>query len=298
MNINTLIIEKTKENLIDYNKIKKENVFVLYNKEKYYDFNVIIPIRGRVGFLEKTFKSFKKSENKNNIKVCYTVVEHSIMPENSKVCKENNINYIWIKSNENDLFNKCLAHNVGAFFSNKSKYLLFHDVDCLVQSDFFENLLKNIKDKNAKSIQNFTDRRVLYLNDKITEEVLNEKIDFDELSIENENINLPKIFGAPGGSITIERDLFFKVGGYDPELFLANSPEDIFFWNKVEVYEKMEVCDNPKIEIYHMYHKPTYNDNPKLKEMLVYNNIFKNFTNDVKEIFVVLKRNLIKEFNK
>ena len=66
---------------------------------------------------------------------------------------ENNINYIWANYKGSDRFNKCLAYNMGAFFSNKSKYCLFHDIDCLIQSDFFIKLEENIKNQNCQAIQ-------------------------------------------------------------------------------------------------------------------------------------------------
>ena len=50
--------------------------------------------------------------------------------------------------------------------------------------------------------------------------------------------------------------MFFEVGGYDPELFYGWSPEDLFFWDKIESMESIGITDNPKNEIYHMYHKP------------------------------------------
>ena len=94
----------------------------------------------------------------------------------------------------------------------------------------------------------------------------------------------------------IDRELFFEVGGYDPELFLANSPEDIFFWNKVDTIDKMHISDNPDIEIYHMNHRPTYYDNPLIDDMKDIHFTFMNISKEEKEEIVKIKSELIKEF--
>lgn len=281
-------------NSIDYKKVFEENVSITYNDMELFDVSVIIPVRNREDFAEPLYKSFKAAINKSGLKVDFTFVEHSENPNHSKFCKNNKINYFWLKSAPGELFNKCLAHNVGAIFSSKSKYLLFHDIDCLVQSDFFINLFENIKNQKARAIQNFTKRRVLYINQQLTDKVIAGQFEVDDLSIELDEVNPPQILGAPGGSITIERDLFFEVGGYDPELFLANSPEDAFFWEKVDLIDKMYVSDNPNIEIYHMYHPPTYNDNPLIREMLDIHNTFKSMSKESKREIIELKSKKIK----
>lgn len=287
------LIEK---NSFDYKKVIEDNVSVTYNDMELFDFSVIIPVRNREDFSEPLYKSFQIAIKKSGLKVDFTFVEHSETPQHSKFCKNNRINYFWIKSAPGELFNKCLAHNIGAMFSSKSKYLLFHDIDCLVQSDFFIRLLENIKNQNARAIQNFTERRVLYINQELTNKVIAGEFDVDDLSVELDEVSPPNIFGAPGGSITIERELFFQVGGYDPELFLANSPEDIFFWDKVDFVDKMCISDNPKIELYHMCHRPTYFDNPRLSEMKGYYDMFKNMNEKQKKEFIAYKSEIINNY--
>jgi hypothetical protein len=295
MNITTIttLIEKNK---INYDKIINDNISVVYNNEDFFDLNIIIPVRNREKFAKPLYNSFIKAAENCILKISFTFVEHSEFPIHSKFCKQNKINYFWIKSEPGELFNKCLAHNIGAFFSPKSEYLLFHDIDCLVQSDFFLKLFDNIKNKSAGAIQNFTGRRVLYVNEELTNRIINEEFDVDNLSIDLQEVSLPMFIGAPGGSITIKRDLFFKVGGYDPELFLANSPEDIFFWDKVETIDNMYICDNPNIEIYHMNHMPTYMDNPFINEMKLVYETFKNSTKEEREEIINKKSDLIKQF--
>jgi predicted glycosyltransferase involved in capsule biosynthesis len=261
-----------------------------------FDVSAIIPVRGRNDFAEPMYKSFSVAAAKSGLKISYTMVEHSENPEHSKFCKKNRLNYIWIKSEPGELFNKCLAQNMGALFSSKSKYILFHDIDCLMQSDFFVRLFKNIRDKKARAIQNFTGRRVLYINPELTQKVIAGEFEVDDLSVELNEVNPPHIIGAPGGSITIERDLFFEIGGYDPEFFLANSPEDAFFWEKVNAIDKMYTSDAPDIELYHMFHPPTWNDNPYISGMLKIQNEFKSMNLEQKKEMIMLKAEAIKKF--
>jgi len=290
------IKKELSRNSVDYKKVINNNVSVLYNEDTLFDVNFIIPVRGRMNFAAPMYNSFLKAKEKSNLKIAYTIVEFSDIPEHSKFCKNHKINYVWIQSEKNELFNKCLCLNVGALFTVKSKYFLFHDIDCLIQSDFFEKLFQNIATKNCKAIQCFHGRRVLYLNQDLTDKVIQGAINIDSFKLGTEGINLPQFIGAPGGSIFIEKDLFFKVGGYDPELFKANAPEDIFFWSKVDLTHKMEVSDNPEIDIFHLNHPPTYYDNPMIQHMTNIYNVFKDSTEDEKKEIITLKEQILKEF--
>jgi predicted glycosyltransferase involved in capsule biosynthesis len=286
---------------IDYKKIKEDNIVIIQNPEAAYDINFLITVRGRLEFSEPMYKSFLEACKNSELNITYTIVEHSEIPEHSKFCKKNKINYIWIKSEPGELFNKCLAYNMGAFFGNKSKYLLFHDIDCLVQSNFFINLAENISNKKCRAIQCFTGRRVLYINQEFTPKVISGEFPIDKLNIDMPEVDYPRMggqimIGAPGGSILVERDLFFEVGGYDAEIFLANSPEDAFFWTKIDTIDKMHVSDNPNIELYHMYHHPTWMNNPHVYEMQAINNRFTALSIEDKKNIIKLKSDMINEF--
>ena len=288
---NTLIA-----NPIDYKKIKEDNIVITYVPEEKYDINFIIPVRGRVSFLKPMYNAFKKAAENSELKISLTVSEHSFNPEHSHFCKQNKINYIWIKAEEKQPFNKCLAMNMGAIYSPQTNNFLFHDLDCLIQSDFFIKLLENIKNKECKAIQCFHGRRVLYLNDELTNKVIAEQIDIDTFKLGMAGINLPYAIGAPGGSIFVDKNLFFEVGGYDPELFYSNAPEDVFFWDKIDEVSKMEISDNPEIDLFHMNHPVTYHDNPKINDMLFLSRSFKVAKPEQKREFVNLKKEALKEF--
>ena len=290
------MIEKIESRKIDYDTIYKDSIVIVHDLLGIYDINFIVTVRGRLDFAEPMLRSFSEAVNKSSLKIAYTVVEHSEIAQHSSFCKKNKLNYIWIKSSQGELFNKCLAYNLGSFFSVKSKYILFHDIDCVVQSDFFNNLTKNLSKKKCRAIQCFNGRRVLYLNDELTRMVIEKKIDFDELSINTNGVSLPQFIGAPGGSILVERDLFFEVGGYDPELFQANSPEDIFFWDKISTIDKMYISDDPAIEIFHLNHPPTYYSNPHISEMKEDYEIFKRMTIDQKREVINYKSNAVLKF--
>lgn len=293
------MIEQIDDNRIDYNKVKRDNIVIIHNENA--DVNFLITARGRTEFAQPMYDAFKAAAEKSPLSIAYTVIEHSEIPQHSKFCKKMKLNYIWIEAQKDELFNKCLAYNMGVFFGPKSKYLLFHDIDCLVQSNFFLNLFDNVKSKGARALQCFTKRRVLYINEEFTPKVIAGEFAVDRLSISIPGVDLPRssnqvMIGAPGGSILIERDLYFEVGGYDAELFLANSPEDAFFWQKVDMINKMHISDDPDIELYHMYHPPTFMDNPHVQDMIKINNKFKAMSDEEKKAIIAHKAEMIKEF--
>lgn len=281
---------------INYDLIKKENLFIIHDTETEYDINFIIPVRGRVDFAAPMYDSFLKAKNNTNLKIGYTIVEISDINEHQDFCATQDLNYIWIKRPTGELFNKSLGLNVGAIFSLKAKAFIFHDIDCLIQSNFFIKLEENIRNKNAKAIQTFHGRRVLYLNDALTNAIINKIIDVDSFHLGYDGISLPENVGAPGGSIYVSKEVFFEVGGYDPELFSGNAPEDIFFWDKVSHVGEMHICDNPQIDIFHMNHPLTANQNPLMMKMITIHNIFRNDRLDNTIDYINHKKELLSKF--
>ncbi len=282
-------------NLIELKDIVDKNSYTVLYKNirrkkslKKSFISIIIPVRGRVNFLEPCLKHLLKSIEfiKNDINIL--VVEHSDVIEHKSICEKYGVNYFWIDGTDTK-FNKCLCHNIGSLLNKNSEYFLFHDLDCLVKEDFFKNLLENKENKNSKCLQTFYNRRVLYMNHDDTEKIIK-----NEKTI-NDVINLTVgDYGAPGGSIFIEKDLFFKVGGYDPELFYGWSPEDIFFWNKVEFFEKVHSVDEPKNELYHMFHELQSNNDSIVLENL-YENIKKLNSEEMSE-FIKYKSEILKKY--
>ena len=75
--INPLIQNLLTNNHVDYDKIKnnlsKQKIF----DKGHYDINVIIPVKGRVDFMNPMYQSFKKATKKSNLKITYTIVKIS-----------------------------------------------------------------------------------------------------------------------------------------------------------------------------------------------------------------------------
>lgn len=243
--------------------------------------SIIVPVYGRVSFLDPMIHYFRVAEANSSIDISYTIVEHSESPLHMETCQRLEINYLWIEKKNAEAFNKCLAMNIGACAVKGEEYL-FHDIDCLVTSEFFNNLYKNIDGKDAKAIQTFSDRRVLYLNDTLTNKALDKELIVDHLKegpteisdINYTGVTPPRFTGAPGGSIWIKAEEFINVGGYDPNIFFGYSPEDAFFWNKVSTMGTMHTCTNPRNEIFHMKHPITELSNPHLNYLIELRNIY------------------------
>jgi predicted glycosyltransferase involved in capsule biosynthesis len=196
--------------------------------------------------------------------ISITFVEHDSTLHHEDLCVSSGVSYIGIKCKEGEPFNKCLAHNIGAIMSCDSEWLLFHDVDCLVQEFFFRDLLVNSKLYWSEAFQAFARNRVLYCSEDLTKKLVGGVVSVDKLTIDSDGITVGAE-GAPGGSIFITRELFFFVGGYDPELFWGYSPEDKFFWTKVSICETITSCNN--IEIFHLHHEFLGRTNPSLRDM-------------------------------
>lgn len=295
------LIEEIKKQSIDYELIKKNSVFKLPNVGDY-DINFIITVRDRLHFAQPMFDSFKGAAKKVNSKICYTVVEHSERPDHSKFCKKNDINYIYIPAETGEQFNKCLSYNFGALFSVSAKYHLFHDIDILIQSSFFEKINTYI-DKGSKALQCYAHRGVVNCELEITRSLLSKDISVDDLGPSVYGVNYPNTkggFGAgsTGGSILVEDELFNKIGGYDPELFRAYSAEDQFFWNKLLTKVEIDYADDPEIDLFHMWHERQLGNNPFFHVMESYMTHFKSLTKEEKDNVVDYKSKIFSEIKR
>lgn len=286
---------------IDYAEILRKSKFMVEPQGK--KLSVIIPAYGRESFLEPLILSFRKAEEKSNIPISFTVVEHSEVPLHVRNSQRLNINHIWIPKNSDEPFNKCLCMNIGACVVKGDEYI-FHDIDCLVQSTFLIDLYTNIESKNSQAIQTFSDRRVLYLDEILTYRALILDLDVDSLKEGNidpksedyNGVTPPGIYGAPGGSIWIKKDIFLEVGGYDPNIFFGYSPEDIFFWDKVSTVTTMDTCTDPRVEIFHMKHPPTHASNPFLRQLQQLHLAYRDGCDDKeKKEFLDLQKNFLME---
>ena len=292
------LIELYDRNKINYDSVKEKCEFNLINKDSV-DISIIIPVKGRENFnipLVKHLKNAMRSFSDKSYSI--TFVEHSEEPTHKDLCK-NEANHIWIKKNSNEFFNKCLSMNVGAIFSNRAKYYLFHDVDILVNSSFFSDLFDNLsKVKDNSVLQSFAGRKVVMMNDDLTSMVLNDSIKIDDVI--PGNISAPySAQGAPGGSIFINRDTFIRLGGFDAEFFHSYSCEDTFFYHKAEIISGIQGCDNPIIEAYHMEHPRTNGrDNPDIHfQSTIYKGFIELSLDDRISFISYISNNINKELN-
>jgi hypothetical protein len=267
-------------NKIDYQKLKEESIIDLLDDGEYY-INIIVGFRGRTEFVEPLVESFKEaikyySNIDNDKKICLTFVEHDDKPNHIELLK-NNVNYIWSRGNVSEFYNRSFTYNFGVKYSNKAKYYILHDLDILVKPNYIEEIVNNLNNDTVDCMQSYGNRHVWYLTKDLTNRFLNKEISITELDVKRHDINPPNLTGSKGGSILISRDLFNKVGGFDPELFWGYAAEDQMFWSKIESISQIHYADNPTVNIFHMWHPPTHTTNPNTPTMdgyfLYYNNM-------------------------
>ena len=259
--------------------------------------SVIIPVRGRTNFHQVLVDHLKSSfENIPDKTLAITFVEHSQIPEHKSFAEQSGANYIHIPTD--GVFNKCLAFNVGFLYSTKAEYYLFHDLDCMTQTNFWRLLYLNLANTPYTSLQSFRDRRVLYCDQPTTDQIINKVISVNTLGAKSPGITEPALhqWKAPGGSIFCPYDQFISVGGFDPEYFFGYSIEDAFFYNKLELTGGIGSCNNPQVEIFHLNHPPLCNSNPHLAEHHAIYEDWMTLTNEEKVELMNIKIQHIKKF--
>lgn len=290
-------------NKFNYEEIKLKSYIHLKEIEKNYDINVIIGFRGRQEFLKPLIDSFNKAFDYYNSNFepknfCLTFVEHSETPDSKDILEGSN-SYLWTPGNVSGAYSRSFAYNFGVKYSNKAKYYLLHDLDILVKENFFEELYQNLK--NSRCMQTYGKRRVLYLSQELTPKVINKEVNFNTFNENTPNVSLPMYAGMPalgskGGSIVIERDLYYEIGGFDPELFWGYAAEDQIFWDKaLTMLGEVDYADNPPIDIFHMWHPPTSMTNPLVYEMENYMLQFRNMKKKDRMKFLEIKKEMFKD---
>lgn len=268
------IFETLEKNKFNYSDIRENSIISLLNKDEF-DMNVIIGFRGRQEFLEPLIKSFQRAFSYHSSKYgsktfCFTFVEHDVEPKCRSII-EGRFNYIWSPGNVSELYSRSFAYNFGVKYSNKSKYYLLHDLDILVKENFFEELYENLGE--SKCMQTYGKRRVLYMSQSLTPQVISGEIDFNVFDENTPEVSLPMFAGKPalgskGGSIVVERDFYYEIGGFDPEIFWGYAAEDQMFWDKaLTKLGEVQYADNPPIDMFHMWHPPAFGSNPSVMEM-------------------------------
>lgn len=295
------IFETLEKNKFSYEDIK-QNSFLSTTISEIIDINVIVGFRGRQEFIPPLIDSFKKAfiyyntHNGNDKKFCLTFVEHSEKPDSKKII-DNLAYYIWTPGNITEQYSRSFAYNFGVKYSAQAKYYLLHDVDILVKENFFEEVFTNLK--NSKCMQTYGKRRVLYMTDEVTKKVISKEFDINAFTENTKGINLPMFNGQPalgskGGSILVERDFYYEIGGFDPELFWGYAAEDQIFWDKaITLLGEVDYADSPPIDMFHMWHPPSSGTNPLLYEMENYMLQFRGMKKKERMAFLQEKKKLL-----
>lgn len=295
-NIQKEYLKLYSERRIDYSRLKDICIFKLKNEQPV-DVSVIIPVRSRANFNKVLTKHLKMAmEFYPNVTYSITFVEYSMNTEHMDIC-DDDVNYINVPFG--GYFNKCMAFNVGAFFSNKAKYYLFHDLDIIMDKYFFSNIFKNLENNKDIALQTFKLRRVLYCNEHLSEDVIKGIVPIEKLTNRYPGVTEPmnpEQMKAPGGSIFVSKTQFLNAGGYDPELFFGYSIEDQFFYDKLQLTGGIISCNNPAIELYHLHHPPLWSSNPFLSHHHLIYTEFSKLTLEEKQHFLELEKSNISKF--
>jgi len=266
-------------NMIDYGALRDMCTVGVDDGEV--DINIIIPVKGRTENASALVKHFEDAMADRSETYQLTFVEYSTSQEYDELAKTLRADYIHMPFD--GIFNKCLAMNAGFLWGRKAKRYLFHDVDILVQSDFFDKLNENL---GPEARQCFRKKRVLYCDAALSDRLRDGNMSADDLDIKSDGVREPEPHAhrAPGGSILVTREHFISAGGYDAELFFGYSCEDQMFHDKLEMTGTVESCDD--IEVFHLFHPTRSDSNPFLQEQEALHREFMKNSDDKRRRFM------------
>ena len=234
-----------------------------------YDYAIIIPYRKRQANLNITYKSIKESIKQSKKRIHVILFEHSEAPEAEQFCRENNIEYIYVplcNIPNLDQFNRALSFDMSVIYGLPASGYVCHDVDMFIPVNFWELLETNLKNQSVTVLQTYANRCVNNMRQEITEQLHKGVIDYKDIN--DSHCIHPKSPGSWGGSLYIERDTYFAVGGHDPDIFAGYGPEDQSIAFKCTMNGNIiGFANDPPIELYHQYHIPTATTNPHLNKM-------------------------------
>jgi hypothetical protein len=272
------------------------------------DINFYIPVRGRVNFFKPFIKYAKAASENTRGTVNYIIIENDTISNYKSLCEKENISYIFIPNEltqSDNIFAKALCYNLGFVCANIAKWNIFHDLDILIDNNYFNNLYTYLIKKDITWIQPYAKKRVVMLGKSATDNIIKTDLVLDFNNVPDKKESMA---GCPGGSIVVRREDFISIGGYDPELFFGYSPEDSFFWTKLEIlygapdtkYKthfqgKAIYADSPPIDVFHMYHENALSHNKYYYFMLETLHSFWEFKNKERKEIIELKSKLFKE---
>lgn len=251
--------------------------------------SVIIPVHERTEFTKIVSHFLLNSINHSPWEISVTFVEHDEKSRHGELIPDW-ANYIFIPKN-GDKFNKCLCHNIGVLCGPKAEFYNFHDIDTIMGTDYFLNIMLNMKGKNA--LQTFTKRRLLLANEALTKRILNSFETMRSLPSFSPDLR-PAQAGAAGGSMFVSRNLFFDVGGFDP-YYTEYSIEDQAMWDTLDLMGKLGTCDQPPNELIHLSHPPSFWRKTKQTDWDYYHG-FKFADEETKKEFIKVRSEHLRSF--
>jgi len=296
----------------DHIKGRKFNYKQLLNKISIaplmgnYDLCFYIPVRNRLHFFGPFYHFFQKAREKSDLSIKLIVIEEDTTSHYSTHTKDKDVEYIYIPSDHTKAdgqFAKALCYNLAFIHNQKTPYHIFHDLDILIDENYFKLIGCYIK-RGITWLQPYSGKRVMRIGAGATGLITK---DFNRAPLLEAIKDMkPANPGSPGGSILVKREDFINIGGYDPELFFGYSPEDSFFWAKLEVLHgagggpfqnhfqgKGVYADNPKMDIYHLDHPVAEGTNPYYNRMLEVLHSFYMFNNKDRHKILELKKQLL-----
>ena len=273
-----------------------------------YDLCFYIPVRGRLLFFAPFYNYFQKARLKSSLRIKLVVIENDVTSNYGDLVNDRDVEYLYIPSSLSKTegqFAKALCYNTAFILNQKTPYHIFHDLDILIDEDYFKFIEFYIK-RGITWLQPYSSKRVMRVGAGATGIIVKDPNYIEMLgSIKDMRPANP---GSPGGSILVKREDFINVGGYDPELFFGYSPEDSFFWAKLEVLYgasgspfnshfqgKGVYADDPKMDVYHLDHPVAENTNPYYSGMLEVLGSFFLYQDAERLKFLEIKKQLLGE---
>lgn len=245
---------------------------------------IIIPVFGRhrhlAAVIECLSSQIKNLENPDSVSLLISEMDN--FASHKELCTSMGVNYVW-HARVCGEFNKSAAMN----FAHKRfteehlrapDYILFHDVDIIVDNGWVADCLRNAKDLDAQHgkssgwvCQTIKERKVHYVSEDVTERFFAKDITVSDLANIEHGVSPWWSQGVypPGGSIMINKPLLFATGGYDPFLFWGYSPEDRHFLQMTQVLAPNSLFPfKSDCKSYHLYHPHLEQSNMMLEHMV------------------------------
>jgi len=209
-------------------------------KDPYVSF--IIGQRG-INRLPHLLITLKSIAGQRNISQECIVVEQTASPE-IKEFLPSWVRYVHTQLPHPDMpYNRSWAFNVGARMA-KGKLLVLHDNDMFVPQDYASQLIERYNE--GYEVINLK-RFIFYLNESHSKSIFSSGIIKTDAPPQFVVQNL-----EAGGSLAVNRDAYFSIGGFDEE-FIGWGGEDNEFWERAQT---LSVWPYGYLPIVHLWHEP------------------------------------------